>query len=69
MPVAFLVGFTTYRLLYASVKIHQGPLLLTWFNFNPDMDKQSHGQQSMGWNHLSITEFERRNRRIFRMDK
>ena len=20
----------------------QGPLLLTWFNFNPSMDKQSH---------------------------
>ena len=21
---------------------HLGPLLLTWFNFNPSMDKQSH---------------------------
>ena len=22
----------------------QGPLLLTWFNFNPSMDKQLHAQ-------------------------
>ena len=23
---------------------HQGPLLLTWINFNPSMDKLSHAQ-------------------------
>ena len=23
----------------AVVQLHQGPLLLTWFNFNPIMDK------------------------------
>ena len=37
-------------------KLYQGPLSLTWFNFNPSMDKQSHHtQQSVGWNYLSIT--------------
>ena len=31
-----------------------GPLLLTWINFNPSMDKKSYAQESMGWNYLSI---------------
>ena len=29
-------------------------ILLTWFNFNSDMDKQSHAWLSVGWNYLSI---------------
>ena len=28
--------------------------LLTWFNFNPSMDKNSHQLKCMGWNYLSI---------------
>ena len=27
---------------WMGVAYAQGSLLLTWFNFNPDMDKQSH---------------------------
>ena len=32
----------------------QGPLLLTWFNFNPSMDKYLHSLWYVGWNYLSI---------------
>ena len=28
--------------------------LLTWFNFNPSMDKESHAMLSVGWNLLSV---------------
>ena len=41
---------------------HQGPLLLTWFNFNPSMDKKSHAQWSVEWNYLSIPKLQRCNR-------
>ena len=34
-----------------------GPILLTWANFNPSMDKQPHAQESLGWNYLSISNF------------
>ena len=30
------------------------PLLLTWFNFNPSMDKPLHQLYSVEWNYLSI---------------
>ena len=30
------------------------PLLLTWINFNPSMDKLSHDQYSVGRSYLSI---------------
>ena len=30
--------------------------LLTWFNFNPNMDKQPHTWKSVGWNYLSMME-------------
>ena len=45
------------------------PLLLTWFNFNPSMDKQLHIQQRMGWNYLSIPKLQRCNRWSLRIDK
>ena len=32
----------------------QGDISLTWMNFNPNMDEQSHTQWSVGWNYLSI---------------
>ena len=35
------------------------PLLLTWFNFNPSMDKLLHAQKSVGWNYLSIPKLQR----------
>ena len=38
---------------------HQWPLLLTWFNFNPSMDKESDAQESVEWNYLSIPKFQR----------
>ena len=42
-----LIGKTSY---------HQGSLLLTRFNLNPSMDKQSNAQESVGWDYLSIPE-------------
>ena len=30
-----------------SINVHQGPLLLTWFTFNPRMDMQSHAQYTV----------------------
>ena len=36
-----------------------GPLLLTWINFNPSMDKQFRPSYSVGWNHLSIPKLQR----------
>ena len=30
------------------------PLLLTWINFIPSMDKESHPLSSVGWNNVSI---------------
>ena len=32
----------------------QGPFVLTWFNCNPNMDKYSPAQQSVGLNYLPI---------------
>ena len=46
-----------------------GPLLLTWFNFNPSMDKQLHPLWSVGWNYLSIPKLQRCNRWSLGMDK
>ena len=46
--VNFIYDFsvTIYHLglysLNGNTPYHQGPLLLTWFNFNPSMDKQLH---------------------------
>ena len=31
-----------------------GPLLLTWINFNPSMDKWLHPLYCVGWNYLAI---------------
>ena len=38
--------------------VFQGPLLLTWINFNPSMDKWSHAQYSVGGNYISIPKFQ-----------
>ena len=37
---------------YARGYCHMWPLLLTWLN--PNIDKWSHAQKSVGWNYLSI---------------
>ena len=41
------------RVILALTYWGLGPLLLTWFNLNPSMDKLSHGRWSVGWNYLS----------------
>ena len=46
-----------------------GPFLLTWFNFNPTMDKYSHTQYGVGWNYLSVPNLQRCNRWSLWMDK
>ena len=38
-------------------QISQGCLLLTWFNFNPSMDKSSHAQLSVEWNTYPFPNF------------
>ena len=35
-----------------------GTFLLTWFNFNPSMDKSMHPLHTVGWNYVSIPNFE-----------
>ena len=45
------------------------PLLLTWINFNPNMDKDLHPSQSEWWNYLSIPKRQRRSRSRLGMDK
>ena len=35
---------------------HKGPILL-WINFSPSMDKWSHTQWCIGWNYLSVPNF------------
>ena len=47
----------------------QGPLLQTWINFNPSMDKESHAQWYVRWNYLSIPKLQRCNRWSLGMDK
>ena len=44
---------------------YQWPLLLTWFNFNPSMDKLSHNQWTVVWNYLSIPKLQRLHRWSF----
>ena len=39
--ILFSANFAPLRLRYI---IQQGPLLLTWINFNLSMDKESHAQ-------------------------
>ena len=48
---------------------HQCPLLITWFNFNPSMDKELHPLQRVGWNYLSIPKLQRLHRWSLGMDK
>ena len=45
-----------------------GPLLLTWFIFNPSIDKNSRGQESVGWNYLSISSLQQLHRWCLGMD-
>ena len=47
----------------------QGPLLLTWINFNPSMDKELHALLTVGWNYLSIPKLKQCNHRSLGMDK
>ena len=42
---------------HASLNIRD-PLLI-WINFNPSMDKISHGQSNMGWNRSITSKFQR----------
>ena len=39
---------------FVGIGYSQGQLLLTWLNLNFNVDKQSHAQQSVGWNYSSI---------------
>ena len=49
--------------------LYPGLLLLTWFNFNPGMDKQSHANKGVGWNYLSIPKLHRLHRWSLGIDK
>ena len=41
---------------------HLWPLLLTWMNFNPSMNRELHPLKCVGWNHLSIPWLQQCNR-------
>ena len=56
---AILFRYTDARIGGAS---RLGPFLLTWFNFNPSMDKETHPLWFMRWNYLSIHKLQRCNR-------
>ena len=45
------------------------PLLLTWFNVNPSMDKQLHPLQTVGWKYLSIPKLQWLHRWSLGMDE
>ena len=51
------------------VSHNYGPLLLTWTNFNPSMDKQSYIQSNVEWNYMFIPKFQQCNRWSLGMDK
>ena len=57
----FVLSWSNHQFLVnsrdVSTHIHQGPLLLAWFNFNPSMDKWLCPLQSVGWNYLSLPNF------------
>ena len=44
---------------HRSMQGNLGPLLLTWFNFNPSMDKLSYPLQRVGCNYISIPKLHR----------
>ena len=52
-----------------ATKWYLGPLLLTWFNFNPSMHKYLHPVLRVGWSYLSIPKLQRCNRWSLGMDK
>ena len=64
------IDFTYFcDVLFVVLIFYQWPLLLTWFNFNPSMDKQLHAQNSVWWNYLSIPKLQRLHRWSLGMDK
>ena len=56
---AVFLNFVTFYVLYLWITWHgidcyfPGPYLLTWFNFNPSMDKQLHLSYTEASNYLS----------------
>ena len=64
--------FWLWNRLRADSGVHvacQLPLLLTWFNFKPSVDKYSHAQQSVEWNYFSIPKLQRLHRWSLGIDK
>ena len=61
-----------YKVLYvfpsSTTEIPGGPLL-TWFNFNPSVDKYLHPLWSVGWNYLPIPKRQQCNHWSLGMDK
>ena len=64
----FPTQFLEWKILYVDsnfIEVNSfGPLLLTWFDLNPNMDKRSHAQQIVG-----IPKLQRLHRRSLGMDK
>ena len=53
---------------FGYVFADEGPLLLTWFNFNSSMDSNFIPGKSVGWNYLSIPKLPRLHRWSLLMD-
>ena len=49
-----LAGIWHWNVAASIRKTQLGSLLLTWFDFNPSMNKQLQPLYSVGWNYLSI---------------
>ena len=61
--------FICFILFSRTTTEQQGPLLLTWYNFNPNMDKCLYPLYIVGWNYLSIPKLHRYNRWSLEMNK
>ena len=46
------MAISSMKVRTTTIEIPQGPFLLIYFNFNPNMEKQLHPLKSVGWNYF-----------------
>ena len=64
------VTFIHHLLMHMHMHmVHQGPLLLAWFNFYPNMVKSLNASQYAWWNYLSIIKLHRCSCQSWGMEK
>ena len=78
-PIIWDFAFTSKKCMYICLHAFQTiwsghltavlwPLLLTWINLNPSMDKWLHTHKNVGWNNLSIPKLQWLHRWCLGMD-